>query len=179
MRQNLKQKFEEERSKNYKRKANHEDVFIESLYTELPLKKRSSLFKLKVAASIVILIGIGFTSYFLINPLINNAQNTMAYSLKNISPELKEIENFYTNSINKSLTEINQSDHKPDAVNRYMNRLSILKKEHKVLIKELNDEGPNSQSINVLIHNLKLQLELLQELKEQLNPVKKEINEII
>ena len=174
MGQNLKQLFEEDRSKNYERKANHEDLFIDRLYTELPLKKRSFFFQLRVAASIVILLGIGISSYV----LTNNNQTTYVFTLKNISPELEEIENFYITNINKSLTEINNTGQNSNSVKRYMNRLSILKEEYNILIKELNEEGPNSQSITVLIHNLKLQLELLQELKEQLHSVKNDNHEI-
>jgi len=173
MGQNLKKLFEEDRSKNYERKANHEDLFLDRLYTELPTKKRSTFFQLRVAASIVILLGIGIISYF----LVNNNLTTTTFTLKNISPELEEIENFYITNINKSQAEINKTGQNSNSINRYMKRLSILKEEYKALIKELNEEGPNSQSITVLIHNLKLQLELLQELKEQLYFVKNKNNE--
>ena len=44
MRQNLKHKFEEERSVNHKRRIGHEDLFIEKLYEELPSKKHSLFF---------------------------------------------------------------------------------------------------------------------------------------
>ena len=130
MGQNLKQLFEEDRSKNYERKANHEDLFIDRLYTELPLKKRSFFFQLRVAASIVILLGIGISSYV----LTNNNQTTYVFTLKNISPELEEIENFYITNINKSLTEINNTGQNSNSVKRYMNRLSILKEEYKKAI---------------------------------------------
>jgi len=43
----------------------------------------------------------------------------------------------------------------------------------------MNEEGPNSQSISVLINNLKLQLELLQELREQIKSTKNKKHEII
>lgn len=179
MGQNLKNLFKEDRSKSYERKANHEDLFIDRLYTELPVKKRSSFFQFRIAASIAVVFTVGLMSYFFLNTPDENEEKLATYTLKNISPELEEIESFYIANINKSLTEINKTGLNSNSIKRYMNRLSILKEEYIALIKELNEEGPNLQSINVLIHNLKLQLELLQELKEQLHPVKKDFNEII
>jgi hypothetical protein len=179
MGQNLKNKFEEERSINYTRKADHEDLFIEKLYEELPIKKRFAFYQFRIAASIVILLGIGSAFYMLFNAPINNEKEITAFTLKNISPDLERIENFYVSNINNTLLEIQNTNNNLAFVARYMNRFTLLKKEYTSLIKEMNDEGPNTQSISSLINNLKLQLELLQELKEQITPVKNNLNETI
>ena len=179
MKQNLKQKFKEERSIDHKRRIDHEDLFIEKLYEKLPNKKRSKFYQFRIAASIVIILGIGSAFYLVFNEPFNNKKELTSFTLKNISPDLERIESFYVTNINNTLSEIQNSNNNLAFVTRYMNRFILLKKEYTILIKEMNDEGPNTQSISGLINNLKLQLELLQELKEQLTPVKKNLNETI
>lgn len=44
----------------------------------------------------------------------------------------------------------------------YMERLAELNKEYHRLNEELNELGPNDQTINALIKNLQLRLQLLQ-----------------
>ena len=179
MEQNLKKLFEQDRFLNHTRKATHEDLFIEQLYKELPEKRNAIFSKFRIAASILILLGVGLVSYLVLDNPFHQKEAFVAFSLKDISPDLENIENFYVTNINQTLLEIENTNNSQAYVSRYLNRLALLKKEYKNLISELNTEGPNSQGISVLIHNLKLQLELLQELKEQLTPVKKNLNETI
>ena len=179
MRQDLKKLFEQDRLVNHKRKENHEDLFIEQLYKELPLKKKSAFSRFNIAASIIILIGIGVMGYIIMDKTVDKNQVQEIYSLKDILPELKEIESFYVTNINLTLSLIGKNDKSEAFVQRYLKRLSFLKEEYKSLIVEMNEEGPNSQSISVLINNLKLQLELLEELKEELSITKEKTYEII
>jgi len=180
MEQNLRELFEKDRLINYKRKADHEDLFIERLYKELPIKKRSSFLRYKIAASILVFIGLGVMSYYLINEVNHKEELTsVEFTLKNISPELEEIESFYVTNISLTLIDIEKNSENQAFVKRYMKRLSLLKEEYKNLIAEMNEEGPNSLSISVLINNLKLQLDLLQELREQIISTKNKKHEII
>jgi len=179
MGQNLKKIFEQDRLVHHKRSANHEDLFIEKLYTELPIKKRPAFLNLSVAASIMVFIGIGIVSYMLLNKSSEQHKVMTAYTLKNISPELEEIESFYVTNINLIVSDLEKNGKNKAFVKRYMKRLSLLKEEYKKLIIEMNEEGPNSRSIHVLINNLKLQLELLQELRNQITSIKNNKNEII
>jgi len=179
MEQNLKKLFEQDRLVNHKRSADHEDLFIELLYKELPVKKRASFSSFRIAASILVFLGIGALSYMMLDNPSNKKNVFEAYTLKNISPELKEIESFYVSNINLIISDIEKNSEGEALVKRYMKRLSILKEEYKNLITEMNEEGPNSLSISVLINNLKLQLELLQELSEQIRSTKNRKNEII
>jgi hypothetical protein len=179
MEQNLKKIFEQDRLVNHKRSVDHEDLFIEQLYKELPVKKRTAFSNFRIAASILVFLGIGAMSYMVFENSINNKDDFIAYTLKNISPELKEIESFYVSNINLIVSDIEKNSQGQALVKRYMKRLSLLKEEYKNLITEMNEEGPNSLSISVLINNLKLQLELLQELREQIISTKSRKNEII
>tara|TARA_R110002073_G_scaffold53840_4_gene138870 strand:- start:76592 stop:77131 length:540 start_codon:yes stop_codon:yes gene_type:complete len=178
MEQNLKKLFEQDRLVNHKRKANHEDLFIEQLYKELPIKKRTTFSGFRIAASVLVFIGIAGISYMTLGSPFNQKKELVAYTLKSISPELEEIESFYITNINQTLSDIENNSESQAFVTRYMKRLSLLKEEYKNLISEMNEEGPNSLSINVLINNLKLQLELLQELNEQITATKNKKNEI-
>ncbi len=58
-----------------------------------------------------------------------------------------------------------------------MERLTELNVEYKKLNEELNQVGPNDQTISALIKNLQLRLQLLQKLKEKLNEVQSSKNE--
>jgi hypothetical protein len=179
MGQNLKKLFEQDRLVQHKRKVDHEDLFIEELYKELPIKKKANFSNFRIAASVLVLIGIGTLSYLTLDNPFNKKEVSIAYSLKNISPELEEIESFYVTNINLIVSDIGKNSENEALVKRYMKRLSLLKEEYKNLIIEMNEEGPNSRSINVLINNLKLQLELLQELRNQITSTKNNKNEII
>jgi len=177
MEQNLKELFKKNRMVNHTRRADHEDLFIERLYEELPVKNKSSFRVLKIAASVVIFVSLGIASYFLINQ--EEKLDNHELVLSSISPYLKEIEGYYVANINLTLSEIKDSNESQPMVDRYMKRFDILKEEYKSLIAEINEEGPSTMSINALINNLKKQLELLQVLKIEIKEFKNENYEII
>lgn len=177
MEQNLKELFEKDRLMNYTRSVNHEDLFIERLYEELPLKNKNSFGMLKIAASVIIVLSLGIASYVLINQERKSGNPKLV--LSTISPDLKEIEDFYVANINSTLLEIKNHKQSQSLIDRYMKRFAILKDEHRSLIIEINTEGPSTMSINALINNLKKQLELLQDLKIELEDLKNKKYEII
>jgi len=51
-------------------------------------------------------------------------------------------------------------------------KIAELTKEYKLLTKELNIKGVNDDTIDALIRNLQLRLQLLQRLKKQLKQIK-------
>ena len=59
----------------------------------------------------------------------------------------------------------------------YLLRITELDTEYNLLNKELNDVGPSEASVNALIDNLKLRLELLFKLKNKLKELKNLENE--
>ncbi len=181
MGQDLKKLFENDRLVNHERRPGHEDLFIEQLYKELPVKRSTTFSGFRIAASVLVFIGIGIMSYVILGNPFNQKEEltSVEFTLKNISPELEEIESFYVTNISLTLIDIEKNSENQAFVKRYMKRLSLLKEEYKNLIAEMNEEGPNSLSISVLINNLKLQLELLQELREQIISTKNKNHEII
>lgn len=166
---NLLQDFKEE---NFELSTNHQARFKQKLTQELHPKKKS--FKwFYVAASIVILIGMSIT--FLPKNIKDvSVKNVPDYiSLGNVSPELKTIETYYTNSINDQLSKLNLTQENKELFDGYFAKIGELTKEYKSLTDELNTNGINDNIINALIGNLQLRLQLLKRLQKQLNELNK------
>ncbi|WP_297704689.1 hypothetical protein [uncultured Eudoraea sp.] len=187
MAQDLRELFKEENDKRYPMKDGHEERFLELLDKELPLRRKSTFYFIKIAASVLVLFSLGIYTYInfksdtLQQPAVveNEIENTKAqgYSLGDLSPELKKIENYYVANINLELSRLEVSNENKAMVDDYMRRLSELDEEYKRLNIELNEIGPNDQTITALIKNLQLRLQLLQKLKEKLNQLKSSENE--
>lgn len=191
MAQDLRKMFRENRemgSKKYSLKSGHVDRLLMRLEKELPSKRKKSYPWLKIAASVVILVSAGF--YFIIkdgSPVDGvptkavDAKSTVprdnSLSLGDLSPDLKKVESYYVANINLELSRLVVPEDSKLMVDGYMDRLSELNAEYKILNKELNQMGPNDQTINALVKNLQLRLQLLQKLKIKLNDLKSSKNE--
>jgi len=189
MAQDLRKLFEQERkSKKHPMKEGHEERFLERLDAELPQKnKANSFFWVRIAASAMLLLGVG--TYFLLRTSNNaNTKTTVVekastevlspgISLGDLSPDLEKIENYYVANINYELSQLNVSDDNKEMVDGFMERLAELDQEYGTLNKELNELGPNDETISALIQNLQLRLQLLQKLKQKLNQLKSSENE--
>ncbi|GMN09415.1 hypothetical protein MTsPCn9_01290 [Croceitalea sp. MTPC9] len=189
MAQDLRKLFEEQRKKeSYPMKDGHEERFFTRLEEELPeTKSLSSYLWLKIAASVILLVGLA--SYFFMNTndvidqkttiveKTNSEEFKTSISLGDLSPDLKKVENYYVANISLELAGLEVSDENKDIVDGYMEQLAQLDAEYKRLNKELNEIGPNDQTIEALIQNLQLRLQLLKKLKEKLNQLKLSKNE--
>jgi hypothetical protein len=172
---------EEQQDSLLKMSEGHEARFLEKLDNALPvetsIKKRLPV--LQIAASIVILIGLGFgaTNFFgtseVISSEIVNTQNPskedQLKSLGDISPDFKKVEDYYLANINIELSKVKQTPENKELFDGYVVRLAELNQEYKRLSVELTEHGPNELTVSALIDNLKLRLHLLYRLKEQLN----------
>lgn len=193
MARDLRELFEKEREqKRFKMKDGHEDRFFSKLEKELPNdppKKKVISLWMQIAASIVVAVGLSFY-YFSSNegPVGTDEKVTVVernnpgggvqgISLGDLSPDLKKIETYYTTNINLQLSELADDPGNKELVDSYMDRLAELNKEYQRLNEELNELGPNDQTINALINNLQLRLQLLQKLKSKLNQLKSSKNE--
>ncbi|WP_455169502.1 hypothetical protein [Aegicerativicinus sediminis] len=160
----------------------HEERFLQRLNDFQPkVKKLQSWMWLKIAASLIVFLGIG---YFAINEFGNNsnmdtspanqvveAKNTDDDNLKtlgDVSPDLKKVEDYYMAAINTELSGMKMNNENKDLIDGYLKRLEELNKEYTNLNKELTENGPNELTVNALIDNLKLRLNLLLRLREQL-----------
>ncbi len=165
---------EDSQDENKQMPKNHESRFLDKLNEALPEKEKSKFTWLNVAASVVILIGLSFgaSKYFGSNDVTipNGTTQTVAAtkSLGDVSPDLKKVEDYYLANINLELSKIELTPENKDMFDGYVQRLEDLKNEYNTLSIELTENGPNEQTINALISNLKFRLNLLHRLKEQL-----------
>lgn len=185
MAQDLKKMFEEDRLKIQKGlPKDHENRFLQRLEEELPgkvdlssqivIKKRFRNWN--IAASVVVLLGLSFGVYqFFRTPKVIAEPNNQVVTLKSlgdVSPDLKKVEDYYVANINLELANVELTPENKDLFDSYIVRLEELNKEYKRLSVELTEHGPNELTVSALIDNLKLRLNMLYRLKEQL----KELN---
>lgn len=187
MSQDLRDLFKEGNSESSaKMKVGHEDRFLEKLEKELRATKKPSFLIWRIAASIALLMGVGL--YFMNNDGIdstgtevvdkdNPTEKVKTFSLGDLSPDLRKVEDYYVSTINFELSKLELTEDNKGLVDSYLEQLSDLDKEYKKLNIELNEIGPNDQTINALIKNLQLRLQLLQKLKIKLNELKSSENE--
>ncbi|WP_396638404.1 hypothetical protein [Maribacter sp. R77961] len=191
MGQDLREMFEKERSEQrFKLKEGHETRFLDRLDDALPKQKNVDFGILKIAASVLLVVGLSFFGYLqfskddkvtttTITDTETTSETNTDFSLGDLSPDLKKVENYYVAHINMELSKLEVSDDNKELIDSYMERLAELNAEYKALNEELNDLGPNDQTIAALIENLQLRLQLLQKLKKKLNQVKTSKNEQI
>lgn len=162
--------------------SKHRERFQQKLLSELH-EKPSEVKKYKwlyVAASIVLLVGVGI-KFSQTNiegeelPKITNSvelNNNSQISLGSISPELKTIESYYINTINYELSQLELTKENKELFDGYLTQLGLLTKEYKSLTQELNKKGINDDTINALIGNLQMRLQLLKRMQKQLHEFK-------
>jgi uncharacterized protein YeeX (DUF496 family) len=179
MQQDIRDKFKNYEEENVELSKNHSTKFEALLQQELHQNKpkKNYIKWLSVAASIMLLVSIGIQFYpnKTPEPIItknDDDSTTKQITLGNISPEFNTIETYYTNSINLEISQLDLSDENKELVDSYLLKIAELTKEYKNLTQELNTKGVNDATIDALIRNLQLRLQLLQRLKKQLNEFK-------
>ncbi len=190
MQQDLRDLFEKERERqkqNIKPKEGHQSRFLERLDEVLPQKKKQTFFSYKIAAAVLILISAAYFGLQYFNERTdtpttivernNTIDKPVEFTLGDLSPDFKKIENYYVANINLELSKLEVSGDNEGLVQSYMQQLADLNVEYKNLNKELNEMGPNDQTISALIQNLQLRLQLLQKLKKKLNELNTSKNE--
>ena len=175
MQQDIREKLKGFKEEPIELSANHASNFQKLLMSELhPKKKKKLSFKwLSVAASIVVLVSLAIKFYSTNNIEENPIEKTSKeITLGTISPEFNTIETYYLNSINLEISQLDLSEENKEIVDSYLLKIAELTKEYKNLTQELNTNGVNDATIDALIRNLQLRLQLLQRLKKQLNELK-------
>ncbi|PZD79525.1 hypothetical protein [Mesonia sp. K7] len=163
---------------------NHQERFLARLEKELPPQKKESnhFYWMKIAA---ILIVVAVSAVFIKNqffnstsseiPMMVNEHNTLSTTpvlLSDVSPEFKKVEDFYLANINTELAKLTITDENKELIDSFMMQLEELDQEYIRLNKELKETSVNEESINLLINNLQLRLDLLSKLKSKLYEIK-------
>lgn len=187
MARDLRKLFEELREQEKpSMKQGHEERFLKRLDEELPAVAKPSFGFWKIAAAVVLLCSLGFLVYrnSRSNPVVpkivdkeTTTDKQQGISLGDLSPDLKRVETYYVANINLELSKIEISDTNKTLIDSFMEQLDALNTEYRNLNEELNEIGPNDQTISALIQNLQLRLQLLQKLKKKLNELKTSKNE--
>ena len=188
MAQDLRKLFDEQREKDKpSMNQGHSDRFLKRLEARLPEKQKTDFKFLKIAAAILVMLSMGFLAYEkfgkagAIEPTIVEKNPVVVapkgISLGDLSPDLKKVETYYVANINLELSKLEISDKNELLIDSFMEQLDALNTEYERLNEELNDIGPNDQTISALVQNLQLRLQLLQKLKKKLNELKTSKNE--
>ncbi|MFY7670732.1 hypothetical protein ACOSP6_06550 [Tenacibaculum sp. MEBiC06402] len=164
-------------AKDFQRKSvelseNHEEKFLKRLQEEFPKPKKS--FKwLYAVASIIVLLGFGVQFYPVVNPTdpkpVTTTDTEQVVNLGDISPEMQKIENYYLTAINYEIASLEVTPENKALLDEYFERISKLDADYKRLNQKLQKEGVNNETIDALITNLQLRLQLLIQLKDQVN----------
>ena len=94
------------------------------------------------------------------------------FQLSDVSPEFKKIENYYLAGINMELAKLEINNDNKALIDAFMLQMEELDKEYQRLNAELVELGPNEQTIEAMVANLQLRMDLLRKLKSKLNEIK-------
>ena len=184
MQQDIRDLFDNHQDEQTKLSENHahkfESLLQKELHGEAAKKETISNSRwLSFAASIAIFIVVAIR-FFPKSTVEDDVVEANQITLGKISPELNTIESYYVNSINLAISELELNDENKEVVDEYLLKIAELTKEYKSLTQELNTKGVNDVTIDALIRNLQLRLQLLQRLQKQLkklNTINKKQNE--
>ncbi len=178
MAQDLRHLFEEDpKDQNTKMSDDHEARFLQKLEKEFPKKQnRTQRFRLlNIAASVIVLLGLSYGAFQFFQSPVNQVEPIKVVdtqkdlkTLGDVSPDLKKVEDYYLASINLELSKVQLTPENKELFDGYVLRLKELNEEYNKLTIELNDNGPNEDTLNALIDNLKFRLNLVMRLKEKL-----------
>ncbi len=156
----------------------HQARFLSKLDVALPLDEKPKFNWLKIAASIVMALGIGFVTYNYFNvessmkEVVDNDTeinvNAKTKTLGDISPDFKKVEDYYLANINLELSKVKITPENKELFDGYVAKLEELNEEYNRLSLELTENGPDELTVNALINNLKLRLNLMYRLQKQL-----------
>jgi len=154
----------------------HRNLFKAKLENRLHKKLFYNSIYFKVAASIVILLGL---TYFFVGGFSNTNQvvESPSLTINELSPELGKIESYYTTAINYELANLPISEDNNTLIKNYLSKVGILSKQYKKLNEKLLKGDLSETVINNLITNLQMRLQLLLELKTELDKTKSLENE--
>lgn len=198
MAQDIRKMLQEDRTLPSRPPKGHQNRFEAKLEKAFPQEKEEksthrNFFFLKIAAVLVIALGVGFIFYnqtdeftgsqvtdapVEVTPEDNSEEVpvTKQYQLSDESPEFKKIENFYLASLNIELAKLEVNDSNKALVDSFMKQLAGLDEEYKKLNAEISETGLSESSVEALISNLQLRLELLYKLKNKIKDINQSKN---
>ncbi len=190
MGQDIREMFRnQELSNREKISKGHQKRFESRLDEALPREKKNNNYGyLQIAAVLVVALGVaGFLFFGNQNETVvpeNQVVETSVdqetkenvpstnYRLSNDSPEFKKIEDYYMASLNIQLAKLDMTPRNKELIDAFMNKLETLDQEYTALNAEIENSGLNEETVEAMIANLQLRLDLLKKLKNKLEELK-------
>lgn len=128
-----------------------------------PFRSQHYRIYLRIAASILILITVGFAFYM---GKRSAEINKNGISLHNVSPEMAETEAYYSALINDKMEIIKSQD--PELDPDFWTSIKQLDQDYAQLKKDLQDKADSEKVIDAMINYYRLKLEMLERISEEL-----------
>ncbi|MCT4580203.1 MAG: hypothetical protein N4A35_02210 [Flavobacteriales bacterium] len=135
--------------------------------TSKPIKRMNWGFIMNIAATALILIGLGTMTYHLVKPNNNTAlpmvekqatNNNVAFSFSLVSQEMAEVESYYIQQVNHKQQQVSQLGYSDEI----KEELILLDEEFNALKKELGNGVDDQLIVEEMIMNYQLKLDLLE-----------------
>lgn len=183
MERELRDVFESDRRRGRTMPEGHEERFEKRLRETPVHSKRLRFRQVGIAASWLLILGLGYLWYTSEKDRIQRvsqtsvAPNPSVLTLGKLSPDLLKVETYYDAAINLELARLDITPENQQLAADFIGRLEELDGEYRILSQELNEIGPNEDTITAMIRNLQLRLQVLQDLSLKLNTFKLSKNE--
>lgn len=190
MSQDIREMFRNEEGNSSEKLPNqHKNRFGDKLEEAFPKADRQRKFLLlKIAAMLVVVLSLAMFLLVPQNPFSRNKvvetpsedetqeeiiPVTKEFQLSDVSPEYKKVEDYYLASLNIELAKLDVTEDNKGLIDSFMKQMAGLDREYQRLNKEFGEEGPNDQTIEAMISNLQLRLDMLRKLKNKIEDIKK------
>ena len=152
-------------------KGGHQQRFLEKLQASQGVvsiqKKKNWWWKpLSIAASVAILLGIGFSMY--------NTSPTVDQQVAEISPEVSQTQFYFASLIEEQVKQL-ESESTPETkkmIDDTMIQLNRLDANYKVLEQDLLNGGNSKLILSAMITNFQTRIDLLQDVLDQVENIK-------
>lgn len=159
---------------NAEPEAGHFDRFANRLDQVSQPRRRSLSYYLKVAG---ILLLVSFSSILIYQMALNRYFEKNVYSFGKLSPEYREVEDYFIHTINTKYNDLQKIDLKDGTQKEMiMNEMKEMDKVYMSLSKELKNDPNNERLINAMIKHYQLKLDILNEMTDQLMKIKNSIS---
>ncbi len=191
MAQDIRKMFQEDTTLPSRPPKGHQKRFEARLEQALPQEKKKDsdrmFYFIRIAAVLVVVLGISFFflnsgnefagEQFTETPVATEPEEkeeipvTGEYQLSDVSPEFKKVEDYYLASLNMELAKLDVNDSNKELIDSFMAQLAGLDREYQKLNAEISETGLNEGTLEAMVSNLQLRLDLLYKLKNKIKDI--------
>ena len=191
MAQDIRKMFQEDTTLPSRPPKGHQKRFEARLEQALPQEKKKDsdrmFYFIRIAAVLVVVLGISFFflnsgnefagEQFTETPVATEPEEkeeipvTGEYQLSDVSPEFKKVEDYYLASLNMELAKLDVNESNKELIDSFMAQLAGLDREYQKLNAEISETGLNEGTLEAMVSNLQLRLDLLYKLKNKIKDI--------